>query len=67
MILVNMYKIKWNKRLTHEEIAKGCGMSHVTVGKLLKGEPVDFKLSTLEKICKYFGCSIHDILVEVQD
>ncbi len=43
------------------------GLSTTTITKLTRGEHVDLKLSTLEKIAKFFGCSVLDILEEVKD
>ncbi len=67
MVIVNLYRVKWNKRYTGKEIAKISGLSTATITKLLKGEHVDLKLSTLEKIAKFFNCSVKDILEEIPD
>ena len=53
MVIVNLYKVVWKKKYT--------------ITKLTKGEHVDLKLSTLEKIAKFFNCSVLDILEEVED
>ncbi len=65
MIIVNLYNVKWKKRYTNKELANMSGLSSATITKLTKGEHVDLKLSTLEKIAKFFGCSVLDILEEV--
>lgn len=67
MIIVNLYNVKWKKRYTNKELAIMSGLSTATITKLTKGEHVDLKLSTLEKIAKFFGCSVLDILEEVED
>ncbi len=67
MVIVNLYKVKWNKRYTSKEIAKISGLSTATITKLTKGEHVDMKLSTLEKIAKFLNCSVKDILEEIPD
>ncbi len=67
MVIVNLYRVKWNKRYTGKEIAKISGLSTATITKLLKGEHVDLKLSTLEKIAKFFNCNVKDILEEIPD
>lgn len=67
MIIVNLYNIKWKKKYTRKEIVASTGLSPATVTKLTKGQHVDLKLSTLEKIAKFFGCSVHDIIIEVPD
>lgn len=67
MIIVNLFKVKWNKRYTGKELAEASGLSTTTITKLMKGEHVDLKLSTLEKIAKFLKCSVKDILEEVPD
>lgn len=67
MIIVNLYNVKWKKRYTNKELASMSGLSTATITKLTKGEHVDLKLSTLEKIAKFFNCSVLDNLEEVQD
>lgn len=65
MIIINLYNIRWKRKFTRKELSESIGVSPTTITKLTKGEHVDVKLSTLEKICEFFDCSIHDILVEV--
>lgn len=67
MVIVNLFRVKWNKRYTGKELAQLSGLSTTTITKLLKGEHVDLKLSTLEKIAKFLGCSVKDIIEEVAD
>ena len=67
MSIVNLFKVKWNKRYTGKELAEASGLSTTTITKLMKGEHVDLKLSTLEKIAKFLKCSVKDILEEVPD
>ncbi len=67
MVIVNLYNVKWKKRYTNKELASMSGLSTTTITKLTRGEHVDLKLSTLEKIAKFFGCSVLDILEEVKD
>ncbi len=67
MVIVNLYKVVWKKKYTRKEISELTGISPTTITKLTKGEHVDLKLSTLEKIAKFFNCSVLDILEEVQD
>ena len=67
MIIVNLYNVKWKKRYTNKELASMSGLSTGTITKLTRGEHVDLKLSTLERIAGFFGCSVLDILEEVDD
>ncbi len=67
MVIVNLFRVRWNKRYTRKEIAELTGISPATITKLMKGEHVDLKLSTLEKIAKFLKCSVKDILEEMPD
>lgn len=67
MYIVNLYKIKWNQKYTQEDIVKATKLSIGTVNNLFSGKYHDYKLSTLEAICKFFNCDISDILVKVPD
>ncbi len=67
MVIINLFKVKWNKRYTGKELAEASGLSTTTITKLMKGEHVDLKLSTLEKIAKFLKCSVKDILEEIPD
>ncbi len=67
MYIVNLYKIRWNKKYTQEEICSVTGLSKKVVSQLFSGKYYNYKLSTLETIAKFFNCSIHDILIQVED
>ena len=67
MYIVNLYKIKWNQKYTQEDIVKATNLSVGTVNNLFSGKYHDYKLSTLETICKFFNCDISEILVKVPD
>lgn len=66
MIIINLYNIRWRRKFTRKELSEAIGVSPTTITKLTKGEHVDVKLSTLEKICEFFECSVKDILMEVK-
>ena len=67
MIIVNLYNVTWKKKYKNKELAALSGLSVATITKLTRGEHVDLKISTLEKIAKIFGCKVKDILVEIDD
>lgn len=67
MYVVNLYKIRWNKKYKQEEICVATGLSKKVVSRLFSGKYYNYKLSTLEAIAKFFNCSIHDILIQVED
>lgn len=65
MYIVNLYNVPWKRRYTQKEIVKETGLRAKTVNQLFSGKYYDYKLSTLETICKFFNCKIKDILIEV--
>lgn len=67
MLIVNIFNISWKKKYSREEIVAGAKLSPATVTKLLHTRRQDFKLSTIERIAKFFGCNAKDLLVEVPD
>ena len=67
MLIINLHNIKWKKHYTRDDIVKGAKISPATATKLLKGENHDFRLRTIEKVAKFFGCNALDIIVEVPD
>ena len=67
MIIINIYNVKWKRKYTYKEIAKFSGLSDATITKITRGEHVDLKLSTHEKLAKFFECSVKDLLVEVHE
>lgn len=67
MIIINLYNVKWKRKYSRKEISEKTGLSPATITKLTKGEHVDMKLSTVEKIAKFFGCNVKDIIMEIPD
>ena len=67
MIKVNLYNIRWKGKITQKDIIEATGLGKVTVSRLMSGKYYDFRLSTLDKICKFFDCKITDILEQDDD
>ena len=67
MVIINIYNVKWKRRYTRKELSELTGISPATLTKLTKGEHVDVKISTLEKLAKFFDCHVVDLIEEVPD
>ena len=67
MVIINIYNVKWKRRYTRKELSVLTGISPATLTKLTKGEHVDVKISTLEKLAKFFDCRVVDLIEEVPD
>lgn len=62
MIVIKLYELMWKNKIKGFELAKLTQLTPATISKLLKGEDIDIKISTLNKICNYFDCKIEDLL-----
>ena len=67
MVIINIYNVKWKRRYTRKELSELTGISPATLTKLTKGEHVDVKIRTLEKLAKFFDCRVVDLIEEVPD
>ena len=67
MVIINIYNVKWKRRYTRKELSELTGISPATLTKLTKGEHVDVKINTLEKLAKFFDCRVVDLIEEVPD
>ena len=62
MIIVKLYELIWQNKVKGYEVAEATNISKATISKLVKGENIDVKLSTINKLCNYFKCDIKDII-----
>jgi len=62
MITVKLHELIWRNKVKGYEVAQATDLSTVTISKLVKGENIDVKLSTINKLCNFFKCPITDLL-----
>ena len=62
MIIVKLHELLWQNKIKGYELAEHTGLSKATISKLVKGENIDVKLSTIDKLCSYFKCSLDEII-----
>lgn len=55
-----LWKKMIDKNLQKQDLVKKLGLSSATVAKMGKGEPVSNRV--LEKLVKYFDCSVNEII-----
>lgn len=61
---------KMNERgrlMTLDEMAEEAGVSRQSMSSWKRGELEMFRVSTLEKLCKYFKCQVGDLMYTVPD
>lgn len=57
---VDLWKLLLERGLQKQDLVEQVGLSSATVAKMGRGEPVSNKV--LEKICKFFECSVNDVI-----
>ena len=62
MITVKLHELIWQYKVKGYQVAEATDLSTATISKLVKGENIDVKLSTINKLCNYFNCDINDII-----
>lgn len=54
-----------DRKITLQEVATETKISYLTLQKLRKPDGGGCQLSTVEKLCRYFGKSINEVVVDV--
>ena len=67
MIIIKLYDLVWKHKVKGYQIAEATGLSTATISKLMRGENIDVKLSTINKLCEFFNCKLSDILEYISD
>lgn len=67
MVIIKLYDLVWRHKVKGYQIAEATGLSTATISKLMQGENIDVKLSTINKLCDYFNCNLSDIVEYVPD
>lgn len=67
MITIKLYELIWQHKVKGYEVAEATDLSKATISKLVRGENIDVKLSTINKLCNYFKCEISDLIEYKQD
>ena len=65
MIIVKLDDLMWKHNVTAMDIAKRTDLGTSTISRLRNNKATGIDFNTLEKLCKFFKCSITDI-IEIQ-
>lgn len=60
-IFLNIKKLASEQNISFSKIEKECGLGNGTIANIENGNPT---ISTIEKISRFFGCSVSDLLKE---
>ena len=62
MIIIKLHELMWQKKVKGIDLAKATNISEATISKLVRGENIDVKTSTINKLCNYFNCRLDDLV-----
>lgn len=55
------------RRITIGEVAKETGINRMTLSKMINHKGYSTVTDNLDKLCAYFGCSLHELAEYVPD
>ena len=64
---MKLHDLVWRHKVRGYKIAEATGLSTATISKLMRGENIDVKLSTINKLCEFFHCTPAEIIEYVPD
>ena len=62
MIEFKLDDLLWEHRKTAEEVRIATGISAATLSNIRNGKNTNISIKTLDKLCRYFNCSVSKIL-----
>ena len=63
----NLVRLRKERKLSQEEVARRGGLATVTVSKLEEGKSTDPRMSTVRKLATALGCSLEVFFSEGSD
>lgn len=67
MIVIKLDDLLWQNKMTSKMLAEKTGLGTATISKLRNGKNQNISLNTINILCKFFNCSVNDIIEYVKD
>ncbi|MBA3532668.1 MAG: helix-turn-helix transcriptional regulator [Ardenticatenales bacterium] len=61
-LLIVQREIDRGQKITYESLSTETGLSKTTLNRLAEGKTDRIDFLTLDKLCRYFGCSVGELL-----
>jgi putative transcriptional regulator len=61
------HKFKTGKKVTLEMIAQATGVSKITLSRISSQRGYNTTTDNIDKLCRFFGCSVADMMEHVED
>jgi putative transcriptional regulator len=62
MIIFKLDDLMWRNKTTAEDIFQKTGIGKSTISTIRNNKNINISKRTLNKLCKYFNCSISDLI-----
>lgn len=67
MIIFKLDDLIWQNRTTAEDIFQKTGIGKSTISTIRNNKNINISIHTMNKLCKYFNCSISELIEYVPD
>lgn len=65
--MISEKQFRENRRITMAEITEATGINRVTLSKMINQKGYSTVTDNLDKLCKFFDCSLNEIAEYVRD
>jgi len=65
--MISEKQFRENRRITMAEITEATGINRVTLSKMINQKGYSTVTDNLDKLCKFFECSLNEIAEYVRD
>lgn len=55
--------LKEGRKITAAEVARAIGVQRAAVSKMVRNDDYSTTTNTLNALCEYFGCELHELVV----
>ncbi|MDR1167302.1 MAG: helix-turn-helix transcriptional regulator [Heliobacteriaceae bacterium] len=62
MIKIKLRELMWDKDVSAVDIQRATGIHANTVSGIIRGKRKNIELDTIDKLCKFFDCTLTDLL-----
>lgn len=62
MIRIKLREIMWNRNVTAAEINRATGLNRANLSNIVRNKHTNVGLETLNILCNYLKCDLHDLV-----
>lgn len=62
MIFYKLDDLMWQYDVRAQDVAEATGIGKATISKIRNNKYMNVQLQTLNKLCKYFNCTLRDLV-----